>query len=299
MFWRPTAEDSKGRVTSWALSPAPRPSTGEKRSLRVSFNHSASVVDEVVFGRDTGGSAASSTCATTTSSGAHGNTSKQLGLAMNPLRGGNHNPTVDRNASDVDVVVFGRDRDASGASGIPDDVTTTPMYAGASGTSSKVLGKGRWVGLRNTSDLAVPDTSPPKPSRVQEMQYSSSEIALATGTSTESFRRKAYADGPSLPRAHKKFLTDAGLDTQASMADDVVFGRNLDGASGVNDVRGRAPSARLREDVERDPRVRQQERREAPRRSTVGGSGARRATSLGRSTTLPAAPAAPRLTHEL
>ena len=111
------------------------------------------------------------------------------------------------------------------------------MYAGASGTSSKVLGKGRWVGLRNTSDLAVPDASPPKPSRVQEMQYSSSEIALATGTSTESFRRKAYADGPSLPRAHKKFLTDAGLDTQASMVDDVVFGRNLDGASGVNDVR--------------------------------------------------------------
>jgi len=242
-FWRPTAEDSKGRVTSWALSSAPRPEyRREKRSFAgVGLNHSASVVDEVVFGRDTDGSAAGRELDVRDNryySGAHGNTSKQLGLATNPLRvRSDHNPTVDRNASDVDVVVFGRDQDASGASGIPDDVTTTPMYAGASGTSSKVLGKGRWVGLRNTSDLAVPDASPPKPSRVQEMQYSSSEIALATGTSTESFRRKAYADGPSLPRAHKKFLTDAGLDTQASMVDDVVFGRNLDGASGVNDVR--------------------------------------------------------------
>ena len=164
------------------------------------------------------------------------------------------------------------------------------MYAGASGTSSKVLGKGRWVGLRSTATSRCP-TSPPKPSRVQEMQYSSPGIALATGTSTESFRRKAYADGPSLPRAHK-FLTDAGLDTQASMVDDVVFGHNLDGASGVNDVRrsgafrgASGASNEIHAFETRAPRSASSKRRGRP-------PGARRATSLGRSTTLPAAPAA-------
>ena len=141
----------------------------------------------------------------------------------------------------------------------------------------------------------MPDASPPKPSRVQEMQYSSSEIALATGTSTESFRRKAYADGPSLPRAHKKFLTDAGLDTQASMVDDVVFGRNLDGASGVNDVRRsgafRGASGRTSNEIHAfDNKSAAKRLVEAP--WAASGRSSRRATSLGRSTTLPAAPAA-------
>ena len=300
-FWRPTAEDSKGRVTSWAPSPAPRPEyRREKRSFAgVGLNHSASVVDEVVFGRDTDGSAAGRELDVRDNryfSGAHGNTSKQLGLATNPLRvRSDHNPTVDRNASDVDVVVFGRDQDASGASGIPDDVTTTPMYAGASGTSSKVLGKGRWVGLRNTSDLAVPDASPPKPSRVQEMQYSSSEIGARDGhlhriVPEEGLRRRAAAAAGAQEVPHRRRPRHPGVDGRR---------RRLRPQPRRRLRRQRRPPVgrlprRLREDVERDPRLRQQERREAPRRSRGRPPGAtsRRATSLGPSTTLPAAPAA-------
>ena len=126
------------------------------------------------------------------------------------------------------------------------------------------------------------------------MQYSSSEIAWRRALH-RMLRRKAYADGP-LPRAHKKFLTDAGLDTQASMVDDAAFGRNLDGASGVNDVRRSRPR-RLREDVERDSRLRQQECREASSKPWAApGAMSRRATSWGRVPHRPPHRPPPRLT---
>ena len=67
---------------------------------------------------------------------------------------------------------------------------------------------------------------------MRELQFSSSDVAFATGTGSPSFRRSAPDASLAKQKPTKNYeLRKAGLDTQASMVDDVVFGRNMDGAS--------------------------------------------------------------------
>ena len=281
-FWRPTARTARARdVVGAVAGAAPRVPAWCALFAGVGLNH-ATVVDEVAGATPTAPPAAARRARQPLLQ----RRARQHVEAARPRDERRVRSTTTRRST----ATRGRrrrlrTRPGRGASGIPDDVTTTPMYAGASGTSSKVLGKGGGPGRATRATSRCPTRrrrSEPRPRDAVLVV----EIALATGTSTESFGGKPTPTGQRAAGAqevpHRRRPRHPGVDGRRRRL------RPIRRRSRSTTSAGRAPSAAPPRTSNR-ARLRIQERREAPRRSTVRppGAASRRATSLGRSTHCP------------
>lgn len=236
------------------------------------MSRDASEVDSVVFGRDLDGSGGAVQDVRQGSAffGAAGFTSREIAALEASVISDDDKTAVrlsdagmSRDASEVDSVVFGRDTDGSG--GLIQNVRQGPSFSGAAGNTSREIWDAKLLGaVIPTRPLPPPPSQHPSPFR-DAMSRDSRDAMSRDGccapspvSSTSSPQKYEFApeaqssklfwgggpDDPSFdpqrsmlgasrerPPALSKRVV-AGLNSQLSVVDEVVFGRDMDFSGG-------------------------------------------------------------------
>ena len=250
---------------TWRINPQkPMEVRSAVRLSDAGMSRDASEVDSVVFGRDLDGSggAVQDVRQGSAFAGAAGFTSREIWAAQASVISDDDKTAVrlsdaglSRDASEVDEVVFGRDLDGSG--GAIKSVRQGPSFSGAAGNTSREIWDAKLLGAEiATRPLPRPpshhDTpfrdamsrdgccapspvsstsSPQKYEFAPEQQ--SSKLFWGGGPDDPSFdpqRSMLGASRERLPAPPKRGV--AGLNSQLSQVDEVVFGRDMDFSGG-------------------------------------------------------------------
>ena len=250
---RPAHGDHVRIPSQWQLSPPkPPPRRTEKRMLTdAGLNTQMSEIDEVVFGRDlddSGGSVKDVRQAPVYS-GAAGSTSRHLGAHMplqrfEELPGARPSNSSNPNQqSSVDEIVFGRDMDFSGgaAKSSSPQLQLAPTASWEAPPPKPAADPYFLLGKRmlTNAGLSTQQSSVDELVFGRDMDYSGEAVKDVRSSSlfAGAYGRVSDRGAAEDPRG-KRMLTDAGLNTQLSSVDELVFGRDMDYSGGaVKDVR--------------------------------------------------------------
>ena len=270
---RPAMGDSDFEVpkvqdnATWRINP-PKPPNA-RTAVRMSdagLSRDASEVDELVFGRDLDGSAnvVRDVRQGASFGGAAGSTSKEIwggrpaGQSKERTAVRMSDAGMSRDASEVDEVVFGRDLD--GSANVIKDVRQGASFGGAAGSTSREYhDREIWetrlpppppshhaspfrTAMSRDCDVTSPVGSSPSPQKYFFAPPNASpQHFWGGGTYDPSFDPQRSLRGASRelqPAGGKRSLRDAGLNSQLSVVDELVFGRDMDASGGtVQNVR--------------------------------------------------------------